>query len=355
MFIQVSLFLLQIHDNTNEYILKIVLLFLCIIANFSLQLIHYLDLVHPHLNNEDRLGQLSIVIFSVIGFYYILASALVIVATIMFKDFHMMFKSYHEYQVTLFSQFFVATAGLLYYIGDDLSYFVEAFQKSLGCDSSCVHNVEHTSDSMLYISLLTFTLAPILFDRIKVIEDTNSNEISEWHWSVIKDTGHAFALIIDLDAWYTTVADVPFSSSEYCPAGELTVAWVMYGFCLFIWAVTLILIYTPGIKLALNETPQNFKKVLVYICLLILIWTTTATMLFADSPQPLGCLYGCDVSTSVANTANCREETFFLTRVILLGAVAIVLTIVVALVIFFRIGSMIIFLTKKKGCVTKKN
>ena len=355
MFIQVSLFLLQIHDNTNEYILKIVLLFLCIIANFSLQLIIYLDPDYPHPSNEDRLGQLSIVIFSVIGFYYILASALVIVATIMFKEFHMMFKSYREYQVTLFSQFFVATAGLLYYIGDDLSYFVRAYKEPLGCDSSCVHNVRHTSDSMLYISLLMFTLAPILFDRIKVFEDTSSNDTAEWHWSVIKDTGHAFALIIDLDAWYTTVADVPFSSSEYCPAGELTVAWVMYGFCLFIWAVTLILIYTPGIKLALNETPQNFKKALIYICLLILIWTTTATMLFADNPQPLACLFGCDVSSNVVNTTNCHNERLFLTRAVLLGAVAIVLTVVVAIMTFFRIGSMIIFLTKKKECTTKKN
>ena len=350
-----SIFLLQIHDNSNEYALKIFLLFLCIIANFSLQLIRYLDFVHPHLNNEDRLGQLSIVIFSVIGFYYILASALVIVTTIKFRDFHMMFKSNREYQVTLFSQFYVTTAGLLYYIGDDLSYFVNAYQHSLGCNSSCVHNVDHTSDSMLYISLLMFTLGPILFDRIKLIEDTSSNDIAEWHWSVIKDTGHAFALIIDLDAWYSTVADVPFSSSEYCPAGELTVAWVMYGFCLFIWAVTLILIYTPGIKLALNETPQNFKKALVYICLLILIWTTTATMLFADNPQPMGCLYGCDVSSSVANTTNCRDERLFLTRVVLLGTVAIVLTVVVAVMIFFRIGSMIVLLTKKKNCTTKKN
>ena len=350
-----SLFLLQIHDNSNEYILKIFLLFLGIIANFSLQLIIYLDSDYPHPSNEDRLGQLSIVIFSVIGFYYILASALVITVTIKFKNFHMMFKSNREYQVTLFSQFYIGTAGLLYYIGDDLSFYVRAYKEPLGCTSRCVHNVDHTSDSMLYISLLMFTLGPILFDRIKLIEDTSSNDITEWHWSVIKDTGHAFALIIDLDAWYTTVADVPFSSSDHCPSGELTVAWVMYGFCLFIWAVTLILIYTPGIKLALNETPQNFKKALVYICLLILIWATTATMLFADNPQPLGCLYGCDVSSSVANTTNCRDERLFLTRVVLLGTVAIVLTVVVAVMIFFRIGSMIVLLTKKKNCTTKKN
>ena len=72
-------------------------------------------------------------------------------------------------------------SGLLYYFGEDLSYFVRVCKNSLGCNSVCASNVEY--------SHFMFTLASILFDK-KVTENTSSNDIAEWPWSVIKDTSN---------------------------------------------------------------------------------------------------------------------------------------------------------------------
>ena len=346
--------LLQRHDNINEYFLKLWLIFLCTIVEFSFQFILYLHHEFPGLD-EDKLGQIAIIIFSVLGLYYIIISVSVIIETIQLRDFHMIFKSNREYQAKIISQVLVALAGLLYYFGDNFSYYIEAYGDIFDCDSSCTDAVEYAANGMLYMSLLLFTLIPLLIERVTIVGKSEVNYTEKWHWAVARDTGHAFALIVDLDAWFTAIASVPFNSPDFCPSGEIVLAWIMYGLSLFIWAVVLVLIYAPGIYLALYQTTKNIKKVILYIFLIVLLWTTTATIILTDNPQPIGCLFGCDIATNIPNGTVCRIEQFHYTRSIMLGVAVIVLAIVVTITTSLRVGTMLIFnINKKKGSAVKK-
>ena len=346
------IYLLQRHDNINEYFLKIWLLFFCLISEFSFQFLLYLHHEFPGLD-EDKLGQIAVVIYSVLGLYYIIISVSIIIGTIWLRDFHIIFKSNREYQATITSQVLVAIAGLLYYFGDNFSTYIIAYGDQFDCDSSCIDAVSHAADGMLYISLLLFTFIPLLIERLTIVGKREVEYTEKWHWAVARDTGHAFALIIDLDAWFTAIASIPFNSSDFCPSSDIILAWIMYGSSLLIWAVVLILIYAPGIYLAIYQTPKNIKKVILYIFLIVLLWTTTATIILADDPQPMGCLFGCD--DNAPNGTDCRIEQFHYTRSILLGVVTIVLAIVVTISTSLRVGTMLIFnANKKKKCAVKK-
>ena len=346
--------LLQRHDNINEYFLKIWLLFFCLISEFSFQFILYLYHDISGLD-KDKQAQIAIVIFSVLGLYYIIISISVIIGTIRLRDFHMIFKSNQEYQATIISQVLVAIAGLLYYFGDNFNGYIIAYGDIFDCDSSCSDAVSHVADGMLYISLLMFTFIPLLIERVTILGKREIKYTEKWHWANFRDTGHAFALIIDLDAWFTAIASVPFNSPDFCPSNDTILAWIMYGLSLFIWAVVLVLIYAPGIYLALYQAPKNIKKVILYIFLIVLLWTTTATIILADGPQPLGCLFECDIATNIPNGTVCRREQFHYTRSIMLGVVTIVLAIVVTITTSMRVGTMLIFnANNKKGSAVKK-
>ena len=267
----------------------------------------------------------------------------------------MIFKSNREYQATITSQVLVAIAGLLYYFGDNFSDYMSAYGHQFNCDSSCSDSIDHVTDGMLYISLLMFTFIPLLIERLNIVGKREVKYTEKWHWAVARDTGHAFALIVDLDAWFTAIASVSYSSPNFCSSSDTILSWNMYGLSLLIWAVVLILIYAPGIYLALYQTPKNIKKVILYIFLIVILWTTAATILFADNPQPMGCLFGCDYATNIPNGTVCRIEQFHYTRSILLGAVTIVLAIVVTISTSLRVGTMLIFnANKRKESAVKK-
>ena len=268
----------------------------------------------------------------------------------------MIFKSNREYQATITSQVLVAIAGLLYYFGDNFSDYILAYGDQFNCDSSCIDAVKHAANGMLYISLLMFTFIPLLIERLNIVGKREVEYTEKWHWAVARDTGHAFALIVDLDAWFTAIASVPFYSPDFCPSGDIILAWIMYGFSLFIWAVVLILIYAPGKYLALYQTPKNIKKVILYIFLIVILWTTAATIILTDNPQPMGCLFGCDIADIPPNGTVCRIEQFHYTRSILLGVGTIVLAIAATISTSLRVGTMLIFNAnkKKKSAVKKK-
>ena len=145
-----------------------------------------------------------------------------------------MFKSKQDYQATLVSQFLVAIAGTCYYFADNFDTIISEFTNELGCNSNCVHVIDLVTNTLLVVLLLIFTLVPKVIKRMKIIDDIRVNHAEKWHWSILKDTGHALALIVVFDAWFSTVADIPFYSSDYCPNHELILAWIMYGFCLFV-------------------------------------------------------------------------------------------------------------------------
>ena len=266
------------------------------------------------------------------------------------RDFHMIFKSNREYQATIISQVLVAIAGLLYYFGDNFEDYMSAYGDQFNCHSSYVDAVSHVTDGMLYISLLMFTFIPLLIERVTIVGECEVKYTEKWHWAVARDTGHAFALIVDLDAWFSAIASVSYSSPSFCSSGDIILSWIMYGLSLFIWAVVLVLIYASGIYLALYQAPKNIKKVILYIFLIVLLWTTVATILFADNPQPIGCLFECDYGTNIPNGTVCRIEQFHYTKSILLGAVTVVLAIAVTITTFLKVGTILIFdANKKKG------
>ena len=267
----------------------------------------------------------------------------------------MMFKSKQDYRATLVSQFLVAIAGTCYYFADNFDSIISEFSNELGCNSNCVDVINHVTNTLLVVSLLIFTLVPTVIERMKIIDDIRVYHAEKWHWAIIKDTGHALALIVDLDAWFSTIADIPFYSADYCPNHVLILAWVMYGFCLFVWLLLLILIYTPGVQLALNETPQKFKKVTIYVCLMILLWTMTAITLLADNEQPIGCLFNCDMSDYRAvNYTDCQATNYHGSRAILLGAVVIVFGVMVVFISAMRIGTRIAYYNKVNNSLIKR-
>ena len=92
------------------------LLLISTLFELSLQFLLY-DFSRNHsLLGKNRQAQLVVIIFSVFGSYYIIISMSVIIGTMKFRKYHMMFKLKQDYRATLVSQFLVAIAGTCYYL-----------------------------------------------------------------------------------------------------------------------------------------------------------------------------------------------------------------------------------------------
>ena len=112
-----------------------------------------------------------------------------------------------------------------------------------------------------------------------------------------------------------------------------------------------ILIYKPGLQLALSETPQNFKKVIIYICLILILQTMTAITLLPD----IGWLFNCDMSDyHTLNYTDCQATNYHGSRDILLGAVVILLGLMVVFISAMRLGTRIVYYNKVNNSLTKR-
>ena len=79
---------------------------------------------------------------------------------------------------------------------DNFDSIISEFSNELGCNSNCIDVINHvTTNTLLVVSLLIFTLVPTVIERMKIIDDIRVYHAEKWHWAIIKDTGHALALI----------------------------------------------------------------------------------------------------------------------------------------------------------------
>ena len=302
------------------------LILLNILSTLTGQII-FLSPLNRNINAKAAIAVLVAVIL-----LYIIFSIGVILTTFAFKR----KKSRKELAVAIIAHSITAVAGLMYLVGDDITTVFVLYSNEFECNEDCRLVFQAVGRALLISAILFFRLTPAFVNKSTVVMNLVSDEqISHPSWSPWKATAQSVALIVELDAWFSAVAELPLHADTYCPVHELIVSWVLYGVSLVIWAVLLLLIVTPGIIKAMGKCQENVCKTFAIFGVIVVIWFCSAVLILADNSQPIGCLFNCDLYVSIINrTDTCNERRYYGTTVCLNTLVLILLsTITVALFI----------------------
>ena len=258
-------------------------------------------------------------IFGIFLFLYLALSVGVILSKIINKRRFKKLRSQKRLLIVIFGHIITTVAGLAYLIGDNINALFATYRSELNCDTACLEAVGNVGTALLIISLLLFGIAPTFLSGAITVSDLiyNVSEESDHLWSRRMTTAHSIALIVELDAWFSAVADLPAKSSSFCPQHDLTILWVLYCITIFLWAVVLVVLFTPGIIKAITDNDKKLRKIFLVVFLAISIWISSAFAIIADNSQPIGCLFECDFNTG--NRTNvCNEGAQHGTRIGLL-------------------------------------
>lgn len=156
------------------------------------------------------------------------------------------------------------------------------------------------SSTFLITSILLFRLIPTFVNKAKVLSDHTMDKLDEsskksveYHWSPWKTTAQSLGYLLELDAWFTTVSDLPLESESYCPQYIIDLAWAMFIIGMIVWGALLILILIPGI-ISFHQRKEKTSVQFFIVCLnVVVLWVVSGTFLLTDNIQPLGCSFGC--------------------------------------------------------------
>ena len=162
---------------------------------------------------------------------------------------------------------------------------------------------------------------------------TNIGGSTETPWSPWKITAQSMSLLLEFDAWFTAVSDIPVKATIHCPSHDLYLAWILLIISLIIWAVLLVVIGLPGVIKAFRRKKNRHKAVILCI-ILALIWASSGGYILADNVQPLGCMFDCQTDLQYLNsTTECHYYSFHATRAVILAVVMIYLSSVTVILI----------------------
>ena len=275
----------------NEYAQKIVLILLNIVTEI-IGLIIYLIPVSDSVNAE-----VITVILGLFLFLYVAVSIGIILSTIICN---------RKRCLGIVEQIVTTIAGLAYLTGGKLTLLVAAYQKELNCTGECLETVRYVGTTLLVASLVLFGMVTTFLRAVSDLQVFNSD--SRGDWSSRQAAGAAIALIVELDAWLSTIAGLQTISASVCPPQQLKILWVLYAVTMTIWAIILaVILVVPGIK-----SKENCCKVFV---IAIVIWFSTASATIADNDQPIGCLFDCGFTKNGTLSNDCNDKAEHGTRI----------------------------------------
>ena len=181
-----------------------------------------------------------------------------------------------------------------------MSLIFQYYGEWYGCVESCMSLGINISSTFLITSILLFRLIPTFVNKAKVLSDHTMDKLDEsskksveYHWSPWKTTAQSLGYLLELDAWFTTVSDLPLESESYCPQYIIDLAWAMFIIGMIVWGALLILILIPGI-ISFHQRKEKTSVQFFIVCLnVVVLWVVSGTFLLTDNIQPLGCSFGC--------------------------------------------------------------
>lgn len=272
-------------------------------------------------------AMLSVSFFGVFGIFIIITFIFQSMIMIKYRRLYLQVENKADFTIDLAARIFTAISGLLYYFGDNLSTLIRTFGSEIKCDSDCQTKYDNISTVCLLIGVIGFTLLPVFIDKSKGIVDTiKYTKERKWSWMFWRNTEHVMSLIVDIEGWFTTVADLPLKSTKYCPSIELIITWVLYGVIMLCWVAVVVLTYFPAFMILWRKKqPHRKLKMFGLIITCIMLWFCVAGFLIAENDQPIGCLYDCDVSDDgFSNEHFCKNTRYRVTRAIILLVVEII-------------------------------
>ena len=240
--------------------------------------------------NPQAKAAATTTLFLLICAVYIVLSLLIVIKTVL------KYKSTITKKllvIKLLGHVLTAIAGLFYLLGDNITTIVLEYKDQLNCDceTECVNIVANIATAMLVIAILIFRLTPPFLTKLKAFANTHSSKETQWsYWRV---TAQSVALIIELDAWFSAVAEKPLKSPKYCPTHELGLAWVLYAVSLLLFLMYLTLVAVPAVTEAVKGKLKKIVPIKTGVTLGI-IWLCSSITLLSGNYQPLGCVFGCD-------------------------------------------------------------
>ena len=188
----------------------------------------------------------------------------------------------------------------MYLLGNHMSLIFQYYGEWYGCIESCMSLGINISSTFLITSILLFRLIPTFVNKAKVLSDhtitkskENPKKSVENQWSPWKTTAQSLGFLLELDAWFTTVSDLPLESESYCPIYIIDLAWAMFVIGMTVWGALLILILVPGI-ISFHQRKEKTSIQFILVCLnVFVLWVVSGMFLLTDNIQPLGCSFGC--------------------------------------------------------------
>ena len=285
-------------------------------------------------SKQDGIAALIIVLLTVIIF--IVISLVVIFGTIISRERIISKKGKTNFPTIVVAHVLTALAGVSYLLGNKIGIIFAFYGQYLNCDDNCSEGLIEMGNTLIIFTILLLTLTPLFVNKINVLtihvlEDTDSiKENKDRLWSPWKIIAQSLALMLDLDAWFTAISDIPEKEAPlHCPVYEMSLEWSMFVVSLIIWGILLVVIGLPGIIKA-YRTKENGHKAVILCVILALIWVVSGGYVLADNTQPLACTFGCytDLPYLYINdtSIDCHYEAFHSTRAIILFIVLIFLT-----------------------------
>ena len=190
-----------------------------------------------------------------------------------------------------------------YYVGDNLVTFVTEY-KDLNCHpthtnsteaKTCGKRATMSAIYMLIFGAIGFRFIPLLEKKATILLNlmpqsnaTNNNEEDKNHFytTIIE----SFAMITELDAWYTAIITVAkYNAFKFTCSKDVTTSF---------WIAFVLVMIGLGAYLALTCAINYFKKedkkedccIYVAMCVSILfVWIISAFYILGDNKQPLDC------------------------------------------------------------------
>lgn len=225
-----------------------------------------------------------------------------------------------------------AVGGLLYLVGNRIGLILINYGIFYGCGETCGEIGIEISTTLLITAILLFRLIPPFVNNVqvliyKVVKDPKNEHSSIW--SPWKITAQAMGFILELDAWFTAVSDLPLEADNNCTNQAVNLAWGVFVISLVCWAVLLIVMVIPGaVDVIKNpESPQKLHQLVIACVNILAIWFISAGLLLADNVQPLGCVFDCfrDISFTMDNStsSSCQYDTFHGIRTAILSIIIV--------------------------------
>ena len=268
---------------------------------------------------------------------FILFSLVVIFGTIISRERIISKKSKTDFPTIIVIHVLNSLAGVSYLLGNKIGIIFAFYGQYLNCDDECKEILIEIGNTLIIFSILLLTLTPLFVNKINIltihvaeythfIKENKDCLLSPW-----KITAQSLALILDLDAWFTAVSDIPEMEAHihYCPIYEICLEWSLFVISLIIWAMLVVVIGSPYIIKSYKIKENRHKA--VFLCIILaLIWVVSGGYILADNTQPLGCTFGCYTDLPYLNindtSIDCHYEAFHSTRAIILFIISIFLT-----------------------------